>query len=69
MAKQAKTEGLTGLRKAAILMIALDVESSAKLMANLSTEEIERISMEIARPTDDVPGDVRDAVGREFYQT
>ncbi|MDR1520809.1 MAG: flagellar motor switch protein FliG [Planctomycetota bacterium] len=69
MAKQAKTEGLTGLRKSAILMISLDVESSAKLMSNLSTDEVERISMEIARLDDEVPPDIRDAVVREFYQT
>ena len=69
MAKSAKTEGLTGIRKAAILMISLDVESSSKLMANLATDEVERISMEIARMDDEVSPEVRDAVVREFYQT
>ncbi len=69
MAKQAKTEGLTGIRKSAILMISLDMDSSAKIMANLSTDEIERLSMEIARIDDEIAPDVRDAVVREFYQT
>ena len=69
MAKASKIEGLTGIRKAAILMISLDVESSSKLMANLATEEVERISMEIARMDDEVAPEVRDAVVREFYQT
>lgn len=69
MAKQGKVEGLTGLRKAAILMISLDMDSSSKLMANLSTDEIERLSMEIARIDDQISPEVRDAVVREFYQT
>ncbi|MCC8190869.1 MAG: flagellar motor switch protein FliG [Planctomycetes bacterium] len=69
MAKIAKVEGLTGLRKAAVLMISLDMDSGAKIMANLSTEEIERLSMEIARIEDEIPAEVRDAVVREFYQT
>ncbi|MDR0361677.1 MAG: flagellar motor switch protein FliG [Planctomycetota bacterium] len=69
MAKQAKAEGLTGIRKAAVLMISLDMESSAKIMANLETDEIERLSMEIARIDDEISPEVRDAVVREFYQT
>ena len=69
MAKQAKAEGLTGVRKAAILMISLDMDSSSKLMTNLDTDEIERISMEIARIEEEISPDVRDAVVREFYQT
>lgn len=69
MAKQAKAEGLTGIRKAAILMISLDMDSSSKIMANLNTDEIERISMEIARIEEEISPEVRDAVVREFYQT
>lgn len=69
MAKQAKVEGLTGVRKAAVLMISLDMDSSAKIMANLDTDEIERLSMEIARIDDEISPEVRDAVVREFYQT
>ena len=69
MAKAAKAEGLTGIRKAAVLMISLDMDSSSKIMGNLSTDEIERLSMEIARIDDEIPPDVRDAVVREFYQT
>ena len=69
MAKAAKAEGLTGIRKAAVLMISLDMDSSSKIMSNLSTDEIERLSMEIARIEDEIAPDVRDAVVREFYQT
>lgn len=68
MAKQAKAEGLTGIRKAAILMISLDMDSSSKIMANMNTDEIERLSMEIARIDDEISPEVRDAVVREFYQ-
>lgn len=69
MAKVGKAEGLTGIRKAAVLMISLDMDSSAKIMGNLSTDEIERLSMEIARIEDEISPEVRDAVVREFYQT
>ena len=57
-----KAEGLNGLRKAAILLIALDADASAKLMGNLSTEEIEILSMEIAKLDQEIKPDVRDAV-------
>ena len=69
MAKATKAEGLTGLRKAAVLMISLDMDSSSKIMGALTTDEIERLSMEIARIEEEIPPDVRDAVVREFYQT
>lgn len=69
MAKQAKAEGLTGIRKAAVLMISLDMDSSSKIMGNLDTDDIERLSMEIARIEDEISPEVRDAVVREFYQT
>ncbi len=69
MAKSTKAEGLTGLRKAAVLMISLDMDSSSKIMGALSTDEIERLSMEIARIEEEISPDVRDAVVREFYQT
>ena len=69
MAKTTKAEGLTGLRKAAVLMISLDMDSSSKIMGNLSTDEIERLSMEIARIEEEIAPEVRDAVVREFYQT
>ncbi|MBP5232732.1 MAG: flagellar motor switch protein FliG [Planctomycetes bacterium] len=64
-----KAEGLNGLRKAAILLIALDADASAKLMGNLSTEEIEILSMEIAKLDQEIKPDVRDAVVKEYYQT
>ncbi|MBN1257546.1 MAG: flagellar motor switch protein FliG [Planctomycetes bacterium] len=68
MAKQKGTEGLTGVRKAAILMVSIESESASKILANLPTEDIERLSMEIAK-LEDVTPDLRDAVVREYYQT
>ena len=64
-----KTEGFSGLRKAAVLMIALDSDSAAKIMTNLSTDEIETLSMEIAKLDSEIGSDVRDSVVKEYYQT
>jgi len=62
------SEGLPGLRKAAILMISLDTETASKIMGSLSTDECEQISMEIARLEDDITPEIRDTVVREFHQ-
>ncbi len=64
-----KVEGVTGLRKAAILMISIDAETASQIMSNLSTDEIEQLSMEIARLSEGITPDLRDGVVREFYQT
>jgi flagellar motor switch protein FliG len=58
----------TGLRKAAILMISVDTETASKIMGNLNTDEIEKLSMEIARLSDDILPELRDSVVKEFYQ-
>ncbi len=63
-----KTEGMSGLRKAAILMVSLDTDTAAKIMANLNTDEIEQLSMAIARLEEEVTPETRDNVLREFYQ-
>jgi len=69
VAKASKTEGLTGVRKAAILMIVLDTEASSRVMAILPSEDRERLGKEIAQLADEIEPEVRDAVLREFYQT
>jgi flagellar motor switch protein FliG len=55
-------------RKAAILMVSLDPESSARLMAELDRAEQERVTLEIVRLEDapPEPGE-RERVLREFY--
>ncbi len=57
---------VTGLRKTAILLLNLDRDVAAKVMAKLSRDEIERVSLEIAR-LKDVTKEERDAVMEEFY--
>ena len=63
-----KVEGVSGVRKAAILMVSIDTDSAAKILSNLPQEDIERISMEIAR-LDDIAPDLRDSIVSEYFQT
>ena len=60
------TTSMTGLRKAAILLVRMGKEYSSRVLAGLSESEVEEISAEIARLgklEPDVVGDVID----EFY--
>jgi flagellar motor switch protein FliG len=59
------TRGLTGRRKAAILILQLDREASAKVLSQFSDAELEDLAVEIAR-AGDVPAAVSAAVLREF---
>lgn len=63
-----KQEAVTGPRKAAILMVSLNTEVAAKVMSHMDREDIERISMEIAR-LGEVSGEQRLHVVEEFYTT
>ena len=60
-------ENLSGVQKAAVLLIALGPERSAEVFKHLKDDEIETLTLEIAN-TKSVPGDVRDAVLEEFYE-
>ena len=62
------TAEAAGARRAAILMVSLDQESAARLMAQLDKPEQERIATEIVR-LDTTPPDraEREKVLREFY--
>ncbi|CAA7602967.1 Flagellar motor switch protein FliG, middle domain [Acididesulfobacillus acetoxydans] len=62
----AQTE-LTGLRKAAILMIALGTEHSARVIQHLSEGEIEQLTLEMANMRK-VSAEERDTVLEEFHQ-
>ena len=62
---EAKTK-VTGLRKTAILLLNLEKEVAARVMGKLSREEIERVSLEIAR-LKDVTKEERDSIMEEFY--
>ncbi|MBO4374052.1 MAG: flagellar motor switch protein FliG [Lachnospiraceae bacterium] len=61
------TEGLSGLQKAAVLLIALGPEKSSKIFKHLKEEEIEELTLEIAN-TRSVTPQIKEAVVNEFYQ-
>lgn len=58
--------GLNGLQKAALLMIALDVESSAEVFKNLDADDVEAISAEISQ-VKNTSSQTFDGVMNEFY--
>jgi flagellar motor switch protein FliG len=62
----AQKEGLTGARKAAILLISLDQELAVKVLSLMERDTIETLSMEIAK-LEEISRDERDAVIEEFY--
>lgn len=60
-------EELTGVQKAAVLLITLGPEKSATIFKHLKEEEIEQITLEIAN-TRSVSSAVKDQVMDEFYE-
>ncbi len=62
-----KTE-LTGIRKAAILLVALGDTASAELVRRLSEEEVQMVSREVAR-INTITSEQVEAIVEEFYQT
>lgn len=56
---------LKGPQKAALLVVTMGPEAAARLFRNLETEEVERLTLEVSG-LGEVPGEVRDAVLREF---
>ncbi|MCR5746841.1 MAG: flagellar motor switch protein FliG [Lachnospiraceae bacterium] len=58
---------MTGLQKAAILLIALGPEKSAQIFKHLKDEEIEELTLEIAN-TRSVTPQLKEDVINEFYQ-
>jgi len=60
-------DGMAGTEKAAILLIALGPEKSAKIFKHLKEEEIEQLTLEIAN-TRSVSPSVKEDVLEEFYQ-
>lgn len=60
-------EKITGLQKAAILLIALGPERSALIFKHLKEEEIEELTLEIAN-TRSVTPQLKEEVIEEFYQ-
>lgn len=60
-------ERMSGLQKAAILLIALGPEKSAMIFKHLKEEEIEELTLEIAN-TRSVTPQVKEEIIEEFYQ-
>ena len=60
-------EEMTGVQKAAVLLITLGPEKSAELFKHLKEEEIEELTLEIAN-TRSVSPQVKEEVVNEFYQ-
>jgi flagellar motor switch protein FliG len=58
---------LSGVQKAAILLISLGPEKSAQLFKHLKEEEIETLTLEIANTRSVSPQDKEDVLN-EFYQ-
>lgn len=59
-------ENLSGVRKAAILLLALDQDASAMILKQLSARGVEEVTREIAG-MGEVPATLRDQVLKEFY--
>lgn len=60
-------QSLTGIQKAAILMIALGPEKSAKVVQHMGDTEIEQLTLEMANVRK-ISSDQRDVVVDEFHQ-
>lgn len=58
---------ISGVQKAAILLIALGPERSSQVFKHLKEDEIEQLTLEIAN-TKSVSPEIRDAVLDEFYE-
>lgn len=68
MAGAAKGENsITGLQKAAILLIVLGPERSSKIFKHLKEEEIEELTLEIAN-TRSITPQVKESIIDEFYE-
>jgi flagellar motor switch protein FliG len=66
MSPEAATLSLSGPRKAAALLITLGTEASAKLLARLPPEALDRVALELMRMPA-VDSTVRDAILEEAY--
>src|SRR5574344_1417747 len=66
-AKGGGDQEVTGLQKAAVLLIALGPEKSALIFKHLKDEEIEELTLEIAN-TRTITPQIKENVINEFYQ-
>lgn len=66
MAKNFNQTEITGVQKAALLMIALNVENASEVFKHLDAGEVEMISTEISK-VKNIPSQTVDSVLLEFY--
>ncbi len=59
---------MDAVRKSAILILSLDKPLAAEVLSNMSREQVERVTLEIAR-LDDVSREQQEAVLEEFYSS
>lgn len=64
--REIKSVDVPGVQKAALLMIALNVENASEVFKHLDAAEIEMISTEISK-VKNIPSQTVDAVMEEFY--
>ncbi|MFP8488662.1 flagellar motor switch protein FliG [Gracilimonas sp. Q87] len=60
-------EDLSGVQKAAVLVMSVGMQSASAMMKTMSDTELEKITMEIAK-LQDVPSAIVDEILSEFYQ-
>ncbi len=65
--KDPRNAGITGAQKAALLLIALNVENAAEVFKLLDVGEVELITTEISK-VKNIPSQTVDLVMEEFYQ-
>lgn len=65
--QQKATENLSGRQKAAVLLVAIGIETSLKIMTHLNPSEVEEITLEIASLGQVLP-EIRDEVMEEFLE-
>jgi flagellar motor switch protein FliG len=66
--KKIDASNLSGIEKSAILLLSLDTDTASKIMGKLEHDQIEKISMEIAK-TKEVSREIKEQVVEEFYNT
>lgn len=64
---QLDNKEMDGVEKAAVLLIALGPEKSAKIFKHLKEDEIEQLTLEIAN-TNSVSPQTKESVLNEFYE-
>ncbi len=62
-----ENKSISNLTKSALVLVAMGAQNAAEIMKNMSENEIENISVEIAR-LENIPADVLGSVIEEFYQ-